>query len=144
MPVSGLPPSAFQPNSGMMVLPRSTALCSRKRATGGEGLIALPRVEPRSVAQLAARLSPSAPRPSRARHQGEAVELGFEPLDAADERRRHLDGRERLPPVVLEKRARREKRDPSMTASLAGKTAIVTAAVKASAAFRRSHRSRDR
>src|SRR5260221_13622866 len=36
MPVSGLSGTPFQPNSGMFVLPRKTAPCSRMRATAGE------------------------------------------------------------------------------------------------------------
>src|SRR5215475_10341852 len=35
MPVSGLSPIAFQPNSGVVVLPSSTAPASRRRATAG-------------------------------------------------------------------------------------------------------------
>src|SRR5882757_9957339 len=35
MPVSGLSPIAFQPNSGVVVLPRNTAPLSRRRATEG-------------------------------------------------------------------------------------------------------------
>ena len=35
MPVSGLSPNAFQPNSGVVVLPRITAPASRSRATAG-------------------------------------------------------------------------------------------------------------
>jgi hypothetical protein len=35
MPVSGLSPIAFQPNSGVVVLPRMTAPASRSRATAG-------------------------------------------------------------------------------------------------------------
>jgi hypothetical protein len=35
MPVSGLSPIAFQPNSGVVVLPRITAPASRSRATAG-------------------------------------------------------------------------------------------------------------
>src|SRR5215470_6221668 len=34
-PVSGLSVSAFQPNSGVVVLPTKTAPCSRNRATEG-------------------------------------------------------------------------------------------------------------
>src|SRR5262245_42028682 len=34
-PVSGLSPIAFQPNSGVVVLPSSTAPASRRRATDG-------------------------------------------------------------------------------------------------------------
>ena len=34
-PVSGLSVTPFQPNSGVVVLPRNTAPCSRMRATGG-------------------------------------------------------------------------------------------------------------
>src|SRR5260370_17104980 len=34
-PVSGLSVTAFQPNSGVVVLPSSTAPCSRSRATAG-------------------------------------------------------------------------------------------------------------
>src|SRR5882672_4334279 len=36
MPVSGLSVTPFQPNSGMLVLPRKIAPCSRMRATAGE------------------------------------------------------------------------------------------------------------
>src|SRR6516225_7124574 len=36
LPVRGLSPVAFQPNSGVVVLPRMTAPCSRRRAVGGE------------------------------------------------------------------------------------------------------------
>src|SRR5882672_6166434 len=36
MPVSGESATPFQPNSGMLVLPRKTAPCSRRRATAGE------------------------------------------------------------------------------------------------------------
>ncbi len=35
MPVSGQSPIAFQPNSGVVVLPRITAPASRSRATAG-------------------------------------------------------------------------------------------------------------
>src|SRR5580704_11803946 len=35
MPVSGLSPTAFQPSSGMAVLPRTMAPCSRSLATAG-------------------------------------------------------------------------------------------------------------
>jgi hypothetical protein len=35
IPVNGLSPSAFQPNSGVVVLPRMTAPASRNRATAG-------------------------------------------------------------------------------------------------------------
>ena len=54
-PVSGLSPNAFQPNSGSVVLPSSTAPCSRSRATGGassaQSWSRRTRVEPRSVGQ---------------------------------------------------------------------------------------------
>src|SRR5882762_4268845 len=36
MPVSGPSVTPFQPNSGMLVLPRKVAPCSRMRATAGE------------------------------------------------------------------------------------------------------------
>ena len=35
MPVNGLSVMPFQPNSGVVVLPRKTAPCSRRRATMG-------------------------------------------------------------------------------------------------------------
>ncbi len=35
MPVSGLSVTPFQPNSGVVVLPSSTAPCSRRRAVEG-------------------------------------------------------------------------------------------------------------
>ena len=38
-PVSGLSLVAFQPYSGMVVLPRKTAPCSRIRATAGESMV---------------------------------------------------------------------------------------------------------
>src|SRR5262245_65517950 len=53
MPVSGLSPMAFQPNSGVVVLPRSTAPASRRRATMGassfQGWSRGTDFEPRSV-----------------------------------------------------------------------------------------------
>ena len=62
MPVSGLSVTPFQPNSGVVVRPSSTAPCSRRRATAGEsssqdwsGETAF---EPRNVGQpLARRMS---------------------------------------------------------------------------------------
>ena len=55
MPVSGLSPIAFHPNSGVVVLPSSTAPCSRRRATMGEsssqGWSRRTDLDPRSVGQ---------------------------------------------------------------------------------------------
>ena len=55
MPLKGLSPNAFQPYSGMVVLPRMTAPVSLSRATGGasssHGWSGFVRVEPRSVGQ---------------------------------------------------------------------------------------------
>src|SRR5262249_59831985 len=54
-PVNGLSASAFQPNSGVVVLPTKTAPCSRKRATEGassvQSCVAETVLEPRSVGQ---------------------------------------------------------------------------------------------
>src|SRR5262249_52247039 len=53
MPVSGLSVTPFQPNSGVVVLPSSTAPCSRKRAVTGassfHGPLGSTVFEPRSV-----------------------------------------------------------------------------------------------
>ena len=55
MPVSGLSVTPFQPNSGVVVLPRSTAPCSRSRAVAGassfHGPLGSIVFEPRSVGQ---------------------------------------------------------------------------------------------
>ena len=55
MPVSGLSVTPFQPNSGVVVLPTSTAPCSRNRATHGassfHGPAGLTVLEPRRVGQ---------------------------------------------------------------------------------------------
>src|SRR5258708_21300776 len=45
MPVNGLSPIAFHPNSGVVVLPRSTAPCSRSLAVAGESSFQGPAVE---------------------------------------------------------------------------------------------------
>jgi hypothetical protein len=54
-PVSGLSHTPFQPNSGVVVLPRITAPCSRTRAVAGassfHGPLASTVLEPRSVGQ---------------------------------------------------------------------------------------------
>ena len=54
-PVSGLSVTPFQPNSGVVVLPSSTARCSRSRATAGASASHGPAAsivrEPRSVGQ---------------------------------------------------------------------------------------------
>src|SRR6185295_13969269 len=55
MPVSALSVTPFQPNSGVVVLPSSTAPCSRRRATAGassfHGPFGSTVLEPRSVGQ---------------------------------------------------------------------------------------------
>src|SRR6185295_16577101 len=55
MPVSGLSVTPFQPNSGVVVFPSSTAPLSRKRATAGAASVHGPAgsttFEPRSVGQ---------------------------------------------------------------------------------------------
>src|SRR5512147_2144610 len=55
IPVSGLSVTPFQPNSGVVVLPTSTAPCSRRRATTGASSSHGPRgsivFEPRRVGQ---------------------------------------------------------------------------------------------
>ena len=55
MPVSGLSVTPFQPNSGVVVLPSSTAPCSRRRATTGassfHGPFGSTVFEPRRVGQ---------------------------------------------------------------------------------------------
>ncbi len=55
MPVSGLSVTPFQPNSGVVVLPKITAPCSRRRATAGassfHGPLGSMVFEPRSVGQ---------------------------------------------------------------------------------------------
>src|SRR5258708_4008826 len=55
IPVSGLSVTPFQPNSGVVVLPSSTAPCSRNRATAGassfHGPFGSTVFEPRSVGQ---------------------------------------------------------------------------------------------
>ena len=55
MPVSGLSVTPFQPNSGVVVLPSSTAPCSRSRAVAGassfHGPFGSMVFEPRSVGQ---------------------------------------------------------------------------------------------
>src|SRR5688572_28805547 len=55
MPVSGLSHTPFQPNSGVVVLPRITAPCSRTRAVAGASSVHGPWAstvfEPRSVGQ---------------------------------------------------------------------------------------------
>jgi len=55
MPVSGLSVTPFQPNSGVVVLPRRTAPCSRRRATAGassfQGPLGSTVFDPRSVGQ---------------------------------------------------------------------------------------------
>ena len=60
MPVSGLSVTPFQPNSGVVVLPRSTAPCSRRRAVAGassfHGPFASTVFEPRSVGQPRVRM----------------------------------------------------------------------------------------
>ena len=54
-PVSGLSVTPFQPNSGVVVFPSSTARCSRSRATAGASTVHGPASsmvsEPRSVGQ---------------------------------------------------------------------------------------------
>src|SRR5579864_5886382 len=52
IPVSGLSPTAIQPNSGVVVLPRMTAPASLSRATAGESSVSgtfSVRCEPRRV-----------------------------------------------------------------------------------------------
>src|SRR5256886_11150807 len=60
MPVSGLSVTPFQPNSGVVVLPSSTAPCSRRRAVAGassfHGPLASTVFEPRSVGQPLVRM----------------------------------------------------------------------------------------
>src|SRR5687768_14489132 len=60
MPVSGLSQTPFQPNSGVVVLPTSTAPCSRRRAVAGassfHGPLASTAREPRSVGQPRVRM----------------------------------------------------------------------------------------
>jgi hypothetical protein len=60
MPVSGLSVTPFQPNSGVVVLPSSTAPCSRRRAVAGassfQGPFASIVFEPRSVGQPRVRM----------------------------------------------------------------------------------------
>src|SRR5204863_1114080 len=60
MPVSGLSVTPFQPNSGVVVLPRSTAPCSRRRAVAGassfHGPLGSTVFEPRSVGQPRVRM----------------------------------------------------------------------------------------
>jgi hypothetical protein len=60
MPVSGLSVTPFQPNSGVVVLPRSTAPCSRRRAVTGassfHGPFGSTVFEPRSVGQSLVRM----------------------------------------------------------------------------------------
>ena len=55
MPVSGLSQTPFQPNSGVVVLPKITAPCSRRRATAGassfHGPLGSIVFEPRRVGQ---------------------------------------------------------------------------------------------
>src|SRR5262245_30646615 len=55
MPVSGLSVTPFQPNSGVVVLPSSTAPCSRSRAVAGassfHGPFGSTVFEPRNVGQ---------------------------------------------------------------------------------------------
>jgi hypothetical protein len=59
-PVSGLSVTPFQPNSGVVVLPSSTAPCSRRRAVAGassfHGPFGSTLFEPRSVGQLLVRM----------------------------------------------------------------------------------------
>src|SRR4030088_2931437 len=45
IPVSGLSPIAFHPNSGVVVLPSMTAPCSRRRAVAGESSLQGPSAE---------------------------------------------------------------------------------------------------
>src|SRR3954469_14124746 len=60
MPVSGLSVTPFQPNSGVVVLPSSTAPCSRSLAVAGassfHGPFASTVFEPRSVGQPLVRM----------------------------------------------------------------------------------------
>src|SRR5262249_21842057 len=60
MPVSGLSVTPFQPNSGVVVLPISTAPCSRNRAVAGassfHGPFGFTVFEPRSVGQPRVRM----------------------------------------------------------------------------------------
>ena len=60
-PVSGLSVTAFQPNSGVVVLPITTAPAARRRATDGassaSGAPGSESFEPRSVAQPRARMA---------------------------------------------------------------------------------------
>src|SRR5216684_65268 len=89
MPVSGLSVTPFQPNSGMLVLPRKTAPCSRMRATAGESSFHGPAgsatSEPRKVDQ-----------PLLSHWSLIVVALP----DAVQHGARRLDRRERLGPVV--------------------------------------------
>src|SRR5439155_5494838 len=60
MPVSGLSVTPFQPDSGVVVLPTSTAPCSRRRAVAGassfHGPLGSTVFEPRSVGQPRVRM----------------------------------------------------------------------------------------
>src|SRR2546421_10108087 len=60
IPVSGESQTAFQPNSGVVVLPRRTAPASRKRPTAGasslQGWLASVLREPRNVGQPLVRM----------------------------------------------------------------------------------------
>src|SRR5581483_662764 len=119
IPVSGLSVTPFQPNSGVAVLPRSTAPASRNRATAGassfHGPFGSTVFEPRSVGQPRARITSftetgtpsSGPSGSPLREralrvdEAERVQHRVQALDALERRARRLDRRERAVAVAL-------------------------------------------
>ena len=131
MPVSGLSPIAFQPNSGVVVLPSSTAPCSRRRATIGASSSQgwsrrtdlgaaqrRPAARDHDVLDRGRHAVDQALRralhPARLRRPGsaergllvdqqEGVERRLQRGDARQHRLGRFDGRQRLAAVVLER-----------------------------------------
>src|SRR5881275_1390635 len=119
MPVNGLSPIAFQPNSGVVVLPRMIAPVSRSRAVAGASSASgtgSTRCEPRRVGKPRIKMrslivtgTPSSgPCGARGRHRAvpiddaEGVELRLQLVEAGEQSLRSLDRRQFLFPVKLD------------------------------------------
>ncbi len=136
IPVNGLSPTAFQPNSGIAVLPMTIAPCSRSRATAGAScgdgsadtsfdpnragmpatsrLSLMPTGTPSSMpagAPATQRASDSLALRKRALgiHMAPGVDGAVVPIDAIEHDAKHLDRRELSAPIASEQlRGRQE------------------------------------
>ena len=151
MPVSGESPIAFQPNSGVVVLPRITAPASRSRATAGPSSVSgtgsiireprrvgNPRISTRSLIVTGTPSSgpsgaPVAPALFRGTRRGqravavdhaERVELRLQRLDPVQQRLGRLDRRQRLRAIQLDQVERRGKSDVATRSSCSLRDAL--------------------